>query len=118
MTKGIIKANHDTNLTALAGYHANVGKAVDNLYKGVKENSLKLDSQFQFYMELYGHVDGALRDLVRAKLTQLFTDGVRNAVNPRGRQEVHNKGLLDGSEVVTARLQEANKADELIAKVR
>ena len=97
LTKGIIKANHDTNLTALAGYHANVGKAADNLYKGVKENSLKLDSQFQFYMELYGHVDGVLRDLVRAKLAQLFTLGVRNTVNSRGRQEVHSKGLLDGA---------------------
>ena len=68
-------------------------------------------------MELYGHIDGSLRDLVRAKLIQLFDVGVRKAVAQRETDGAASKCLLDGREAVTARLQEANKADELIAKV-
>ena len=68
-------------------------------------------------MELYGHVDGSLRERIRAPLSQLFHNSVRGAVAPRGAQAEPSKGLLDGQEAVTARLQEANKADVLIAKV-
>ena len=70
----------------------------------------------QFYMELYAHIDGSLRDLVRAKMIQLFNHGVRKAVGQKFADK-SSRGLLDGQEAVTAKLQEANKADELISKV-
>ena len=70
-----------------------------------------------FSTELYGHVDGSLRELIRAKLCMLFHNNVRGAVAPKGPQDQPSKGLLGGQEAVTARLQEANKADELMAKV-
>ena len=68
-------------------------------------------------MELYAHVDWSLLELIRSRLSQLFHSSVRGVVAPRGPQAEPSKGLLDGKEAVTARLQEANKADELIAKV-
>ena len=89
---------------------------MDKFFRGVKDHTLKLDNQFRFYMDLYGHVDGSLRDLVRAKLVQLFQHGVRKAVVPKG-QEGGGKGLLDGEEAVTARLLEANKKNEVVEKV-
>ena len=67
----------------LKGYQERIAGLVDKFYGGTKEHALKLDNLFQFYMELYGHVDGALRDLVRAKLTQLFQHNVRKKVVPR-----------------------------------
>ena len=67
-------------------------------------------------MQLYAYVDGSLRNLVRAKLVQLFNMKVRQAVNQKVTDQP-SKGLLDGQDAVTAKLVEANKADELIAKV-
>ena len=67
-------------------------------------------------MDLYGHVDGSLREVARAKAVQLFKPGVRKAVA----QKVEDKpatGLLDGDDNLAEKLQTTKKVEELIHKV-
>ena len=46
--KGLIEANHKTNLVAIGGYQEGVAKKVLAFYNGVAESSLKLDNLIQF----------------------------------------------------------------------
>ena len=42
MAASLVKANHETNLTALQGYHEKVSKAILNFYDGVVKSSLSI----------------------------------------------------------------------------
>ena len=113
---GMIQANHEVNRTAMNGFYEKVSSLFNKFYYGVKDAVLKLDSLNQFYMDLYGHVDGSIRELARAKAVQLFKPAVRNTVA----KKVEDKpitGLLDGEENLAAKIQENNKNEELISKV-
>ena len=39
-----IRANHDTNLMALAGYYEQVSRDFSGFYKGVKDQALQIDN--------------------------------------------------------------------------
>ena len=41
-------------------------------YLGVKESVLKVDSLNSFSMEVYGHIDGCLRDLAQSNAAKVF----------------------------------------------
>ena len=46
--RGLIAANHDTNLKALEGYHGKVAEAVSTFYMNVGGSSVKMDNLIQF----------------------------------------------------------------------
>ena len=73
----ILKANHETNLTALQGFHGNIVNKVKTFYNGVKDVSLNLDNSLQFTSELLSHVDGSMAELARSKLLSIFKGRAR-----------------------------------------
>ena len=52
------------------------------LYDTMSNGLVRVDSLAAFYFELYTHIDGSLRDLVRSKLSSLFVPQLRD--NARG----------------------------------
>ena len=113
---GLLSANHQVNTTVVEGFHTKVRALFENFYYAVKDAVLKEDSLKQFYMDLYGHVDGSLRELARSKAAQVFKPEVRQAATKKT-QDKPITGLLDGDENLAEKLSENNKVTDLIAKV-
>ena len=69
-----------------------------------------------FYVDMYSHVDGELRELTRARAAQVFKPEVRGAVlkKPEDKPEL---GLLGGDEALAENLEAANKKDAVINRV-
>ena len=61
-------------------------------------------------------MDGCFRELARNKAVQLFKPGVRKAV-ARTMEDKPDTGLLGGDDNLAVKLQETNKAEELVQKV-
>ena len=81
----------------------------------------RLDSMLGFHMDLYGHCDGELTDLMRDKASTLFSPNYRSAVKGgisghKAGENIQAAGLLGGEMAVRDRLSEATKSDELLAK--
>ena len=114
---GMVASNHEVNKTALKGFYDKVADMFGKFYFGVKDATLKIDSLNQFYMDLYGHVDGSIREAARSKAVQLFKPEVRKAVAART-EDKPITGLLDGKENLAAKLQDSNKTEELIHQVQ
>ena len=80
----------------------------------------RLDSFLSFHMDMFGHCDGEVTDLMRDKAATLFSPPYRSAVKGKtGDGLLGGKagdGLLGGESVVRSRLTEATKEDELLAK--
>ena len=53
---------------------------VGNLYDQMAASLVGIDGMIAFYLELYAHCDGSLRDLVRSKLSTLFKQQHRDSV--------------------------------------
>ena len=74
----IIMNNVGVNTQALEGHRqamvSNVGKLYDVMSRGI----VTIDSHLNFYFQMYGHLDGTLRDLIRSKLATLFNPRVRD----------------------------------------
>ena len=113
--RAVIESNNKVNRTAMRGFYEKAVANFNTFYFGVKDAVLKTDSLNQFYMDLFGHVDGSIRELARAKAVQLFKPSVRSAV-ARKVEEKPITGLLDGEENLAAKL-DTTKAADLINKV-
>ena len=114
--KGLIAANHDVNMKAVEAFYLKAAALFDNFYYGVKDAVLKKDSLSQFYMNLYGHADGCLRQLARTKAAQVFKPEARKAA-VKETEDKPSTGLLDGDENLASKLQENNKVSDLINQV-
>ena len=103
MQKSVIRANHETNLTALQRYYQQVSKAMRSFYDGVSSASLRLDNELQFSSELVSHVDGSLVDLARNKLLSMFHNPVAKVAVGKKDMEAEPTiaaGLLGGDDKV------------------
>ena len=72
-------------------------------------------------MDLYGHVDASIRELLRSKMANLFKSEFRPEVLGKNKSSSSRKkekplGLLGGEEKVRSVLGEATKQDELLKK--
>ena len=114
--KGLIQANHDVNLEAQEGFWRKMKDMFCNFYFRVKDSVLKVDSLNSFSMDVYGHVDGCLRDLARSNAAKVFKPEVRPAVTKKV-EDKEISGLLDGDANLVDKLTESNKTSEVIAKV-
>ena len=68
----MVQATHEENMATLARYHEEMQQLFAKLYDGASTASRKIDNCLQFSLELLGHVDGSLVDLVKNKLLSLF----------------------------------------------
>ena len=90
-----------------------LGLFMDTVAGGVN----RLDSFLGFHMDLFGHCDGEVTDLMRDKAATLFSPPYRSAVKGRsGDGGKAGDGLLGGETAVRSRLTDATKEDELLAK--
>ena len=76
----IIRQNHLINLKALEGYQGNLVGQIGDLYDKMAEGIVSVDAMLTFFLELYAHCDGSLRDLVNTKLSLLFHPDVRDEI--------------------------------------
>ena len=76
----------------------------------------RIDSFLGFHMDLFGHCDGEVTDLMRDKAATLFSPSFRSAVKGRDKLTGDKAGLLGGESEVRSRLSDATKEDELLAK--
>ena len=133
-----IRKNQLVNSQALEAYKANLEEKVGGLYDQMAGSIVGIDAMVSFYLELYAHCDGSLRDLVRYKLAGLFRPRLRDSAQgndlsrldyfifwftyasfsrvEKEALEGGSKGLLGGEEVIRARLDAATKTDDLLKK--
>ena len=76
----------------------------------------RIDSFLGFHMDLFGHCDGEVTDLMRDKAATLFSPSFRSAVRGGAKAAGDKAGLLGGESEVRSRLSDATKEDELLAK--
>ena len=92
-----------------------LGLFMDTVSGGVN----RLDSFFGFHMDLFGHCDWEVSELMRDKAATLFSPTYRSAVKGSGKAGDSSSapaGLLGGESAVRFHLTEATKEDELLAK--
>ena len=114
--RGLLVANHNINVEATQGAWQKMKDFFSTFYYGIKDKVLKQDSLNQFYMDLYGHADGCLRELARSNAAKVFKPEVRQAVQKKT-EDKEITGLLDGDVNLVDKLQESNKTNEVITKV-
>ena len=76
----IIANNVQINSQVLEKYRTDLVGKVGDLYDRAASGFNYIDSSITFYLELYAHCDGSMRDLVRSKLATLFHQRLRDAV--------------------------------------
>ena len=76
----------------------------------------RINSFLGFHMDLFGHCDGEVTDLMRDKAATLFSPSFRSAVKGGAKLTGDKAGLLGGESEVRSRLSDATKEDELLAK--
>lgn len=76
----VVHANHEINIKLIKEYRDASVKNWEGVYEVARTNVLKVEAELQFYMELYSHCDGAMRDLVKERLLTLFRPNLRGAV--------------------------------------
>ena len=117
----VVHANHEINIKLIKEYRDASVKNWEGVYEVARTNVLKVEAELQFYMELYSHCDGAMRDLIKERLLTLFRPNLRGAVAgnnlPQDKRGGDGSGLLGGEAAVKARLTDATKTDDLINKV-
>ena len=92
------------------------------LFKMAAETANVIDDGFSFYVDLYGHVDASIRELLRSKMANLFKSEFRPGVlgkhktSSSSRAKEKPLGLLGGEDKVRIILGEATKQDELLKK--
>ena len=92
------------------------------LFKMAAETANVIDDGFSFYVDLYGHVDASIRELLRSKMANLFKSEFRPDVlgkhktSSSSRAKEKPLGLLGGEDKVRGILGEATKQDELLKK--
>ena len=116
VVKSLVQTNHEANLSRVEDFYGKVVNLFERFYFGMKDGVLKSDSLCKLYTDVYGHVDGCFRELARNKAVQLFKPGVRKAV-ARTMEDKPDTGLLGGDDNLAVKLQETNKAEELVQKV-
>ena len=89
-----------------------LGLFMDTVSGGVN----RLDSFLGFHLDLFGHCDGEVTDLMRDKAATLFSPTYRSAVKGSRKTGERSDGLLGGESAVRSILTEATKEDELLAK--
>ena len=114
--RSAIAANMAINEQRLQGYVGQAQATYNSLFYGVKDTVLKMDALNSFYMDLYGHVDGSLRELCRHRAVQVFKPEVRAPLLKRPEDPRGDLGLLGGDTAIIDNLHEANKKDEVISK--
>ena len=86
----------------------------------IAANSLNnTDDKMIFYMDLYSHVDGSLRDLIRNKVASLFKGDIKSdLLIHSSSQKISGKpqGLFGGDSKMRAVLNESSKTKTMISK--
>ena len=100
-------------------YRVKVVKGYMELYEETAKVFIDVDDKMIFYLDLYSHVDGSLRDLVRDKLASLFKADVKadlllhsSSKNLTGKPQ----GLFGGDSKMRSVLSEAAKTKSMISK--
>ena len=80
-----IQKNVQTNMQSLDQYRDLMGSNVVKLYDLSAKNFNSFDDKLTFHLELYGHCDAGMRELVKARLLSLFSPAVREALREHDR---------------------------------
>ena len=71
-----------------------------------------------FYFDLYGHVDGALRELIRSKLSTLFKATLRDTGQgkdePGEERDADQRCVMGGDEKLVARIVSSKKPKQIM----
>ena len=119
--KAIIANNMLAGEATTKEYMRDVSNKIGSFMDTVVGGANRLDYMLGFHMDLYGHCDGELTDLMRDKASTLFSPNYRSAVKGgvsghKAGENIQAAGLLGGEMAVRDRLSEATKSDELLAK--
>jgi hypothetical protein len=98
--------NHELSdklVKILVDYRGFVTKGYKELYETTADTLTKIDDYTIFYLDLYSHVDGMLRDLTRNKVASLFNTDVRNdLLEQSSSSKLMDKpgGLFGGKDII------------------
>ena len=80
-----IQKNVQTNMQSFDHYRDRMSDNVVKLYDLSSKNFNSFDDKLTFHLELYGHCDAGMRELVKARLLSLFSPAVRDALREHDR---------------------------------
>ena len=114
---------YDEDVVALRKLFDDYRELVVQGYMALYEESAKvlteIDNKMIFYLDLYSHVDGSLRDLVRDKLASLFKADVKaDLLLHSSSKKLTDKpqGLFGGDSKMRSVLNESAKTRSLLSK--
>ena len=114
---------HDEDVVALRKLFDDYRELVVQGYMALYEESAKvlteIDDKMIFYLDLYSHVDGSLRDLVRDKLASLFKADVKaDLLLHSSSKKLTDKpqGLFGGDSKMRSVLNESAKTRSMLSK--
>jgi len=100
------RLNHELSdklVKILVDYRGFVTKGYKELYEATADTLTRIDDYTIFYLDLYSHVDGMLRDLTRNKVASLFNTDVRNdLLEQSSSSKLMDKpgGLFGGKDII------------------
>ena len=110
--KGKIAANLVAAEVTLKEHMRDLSNKLGLFMDSVSSSVNRIDSFLGFHMDLFGHCDGEVTDLMRDKSATLFSPSFRSAVKGGAKLTGDKAGLFE----VRSRLSDATKEDELLAK--
>jgi hypothetical protein len=101
-----IQANHDHNQKKVNEILQEESGRFTDLYSVATDFGLMIESHLGVYFDMYAHVDGSLRELVRNKMLTLFRRDLQGVVAQAGR-DGQEESLMGGAEKITSHLKAA-----------